>query len=196
MPQASSSALGERTSLTLIKECGVGRFPYRNSTLSFAIVDKFDRINQDGLSSAILSGKTAPLNDRRIPYGKNLSDIELRSPEIFDSTVIDTVSYSSCGDIAVINAGGKTASDISLAVASENIRNKKSTLIIADSAEQRLQIREAFEKQGLSNAVLVLSSDTDIKESIKNKLTALSESWFWSWGPSPWSLAQFLPFSR
>ncbi len=160
----------------IIKECGVGRFPYRNSTISFAIADKCDKINSDPLSIAILSGNPLGEADKNLPYGKGAGDLELRSPEIFDGCVLDAAAHSSCGDVLVTDACGDTASDICLAVASENIRIGKTTLIVSDDPQKRMQIQKEFENCGLSNAVLILSSDTDIKENIETKLNALSES--------------------
>ena len=163
-------------SFKLIKECGAGLFPYRNSTISFAIADKCDKINSDPLSAAILSGKPVASSDKTLPHGKSPRDLELKSPEAFESFVLDAAAHSSCGDVIVTDASGDTTSGICLCVASENIRVGKSTLIVSDDPMKRMQIANKFENCGLSNAVLMLSSDTDIKQSIEDKLSSLSEA--------------------
>lgn len=162
--------------LKLIKQCGVGNFPYRNSVISFSIVDKFEKINSDALSLSILSGTKTAETENTVPYGKTACDIELRSPCIFPGAVLDAASHASCGDVFVNNAVGETASDISLAIAGENIRTGKTTLIISQNPSERKEIAEKFDKIGLSNAYLALSGDTDIKNSISEKLTSLSEA--------------------
>ncbi len=160
----------------LIKECGIGLFPYRNSVLSFAIVDKYDKIASDSLSCAILSGKRVATDNESVPYGKGVCDIELRSPKIFCEAVLEATSHASCRDVIVKEADSTVTGDVSLSVASENLRIGKPTLIVSQSAKEREAIEKAFEEAGLSGACITLARGIDIKKSISEKLTALSET--------------------
>ncbi len=158
-----------------VKECALAVLPYKNSVLSFSIVDKAEKVITDKLSGAILTGGTVGGSDIVIS-DQRIADLESSSVGFFDSSVYEICAGAVDGDLIAENVNGKTAGDVAVLLGCENIKYGKNTLICAGSKTTRDDIMRRFDEIGMSDAVLILSDDTDIKESIHQKLVSVSHA--------------------
>ncbi len=161
----------------VIKECAAGVFPYKNSVLSFYIVDKYDKIRSDRLSAALLSsaGRTYDA-DIKGDYDRQICSFAAESPDIFPDVVYKAAAYAADGDIMVTEVCAEHMVYMAAETACRNIRLGHKTVIISENPELRRDICEYMKSIGLDNAVLEISRKSNIKKTISQKLVSLSET--------------------
>ncbi len=160
---------------TLSRDTMLGRFECKDSLISFYMIDRYERIMADPLSCSILD--PGEKENEYLP-AENTSDAgaaAFGAPDLFSAKELFAASYAKDRDVMVTGADFIKQCRISTAVACDCLKQAGPAVIVSENRDERRAILREFQKLGLDNAVLVLSSDTDIKESIRSKLISLSQ---------------------
>ena len=156
-------------------ECRVCKLSFSNSLISFYIIDRYEKIMADPLSRAILDLDAGEGEHIFAESVTDSCDIAFSLPDLFGQNELAAASVAKDRDLVVTGADLKSECRISTAVACHCLKNGKRAVIVSDNKEERRAVLHEFKKLGLDGAVLVLSHDSDIKESIRKKLISLSQ---------------------
>ncbi len=173
-----SKLCAEKRELSLIGECFIAHFPYKESILSFEMIDKFDRITKDKLSSGILSPGTysAPEYDK-FSYSSRIRDLESSAAGAFPGEIFEACAAIRDCDLMVESGDPELLFDAAAAaLALEELKASNSTLVLADCKKTAEGLSETFKKLGFSDPVLVISSEKRLSGVLADKLVSLSRA--------------------
>ncbi len=167
----------EKREFSIVGECFIAHLPYKESILSFDIVDKFDRIIKDKLTSGILSPgtyKTAEYD--KGSYSARIRELETASSGIFSGEIYEACAAIRDQDVVLESGDPALLYDAAIELSLEELKSQNSTLIVSDSKKTAEGLKEAFGELGFSDPVLVISSEKRLSQVLSDKLLALSQA--------------------
>ena len=155
--------------------CRIAKLPLKDSLLSFYMIDRYERIVSDPLSCALLDPAETKGKLITCENVETSHETAFSMPDLFTENELAAAEVAKDCDLILVGSDFKNQCRISTAVACHCLKNSKRAVIVSENKEERRSVLHEFKKLDLDGAVLVLSQDTDIKESIKNKLISLSQ---------------------
>lgn len=159
----------------LSQESALGRFECKDSLISFQMIDRYEKITSDPLSLAILSDEKKENEWLTDDCEVDFADTAFCAPDLFAENELAAASFANDRDLVVDGVDFAKQCRISTAVTCNCLRHGKRAVVVSENRDERRAVLREFKKLGLDNAVLILSSDTDIKASIREKLISLSQ---------------------